>query len=643
MHTTRPRNNPLRKRRGLLAFLGLAFVASAVSAADITVTTNADSGAGSLREALSTAASGDRIVFDIAGPSSTITLLSDLPTLTGDISFFNSNVAAVIIDRDGVAAPLTFNGGTVDPSGLNIVTTGAPSPDADIIASAGTTIFGEGQVDANMDIAGILAPGASAAAGTVGTMNVTGDLDLSGGELQSDISATSSMPTRDLVDVDGTVDVTGATLTPNFVGDQFEVTQQFVLVESTNPIVGTFANAADVYQLPNNPFLEAATDATMPATQFGLMIRDNGLSFAGFVDGCNQTAAAIALDDLRTVVGPDVVIADLRNGSAAQVTLAVDQLSGSIYASLLSAEINHIQTNLESVRDRVLLQADGQAGEPMLMPWVRGYGLVAHVDRDDCQTLGYRHEVGGLELGCGVSSGGGFSAHTFAHLSGGNLDARGVDQTADIESYRMGGSVEYIGQNLYALAAGGAGMQNYDVRRSLDAFTGSTFAESSFDGSTQFGYFETGTVMVGKGVAWNPYLGLHGTRVEIDPYAETGDMNFALSGGGGAGDSLRSVLGLGISQDGATALGPASTRIRLGWLHEYLDESETMFSQIASDPGTVGPLVDRGVTAGTDWAIVRVQADLGFLLGGQLTTAYQGQFNSNSAVNSFLAGVRWVY
>ena len=97
---------------------------------DLLVTTVADSGAGSLREAMTNHASGDRIVFEIPG-TPTIILLSDLPIVAGDISFANNNPTPVTIDRNGNGS-LNFEGALVNPTVLVIGTGGGASPDTDI-------------------------------------------------------------------------------------------------------------------------------------------------------------------------------------------------------------------------------------------------------------------------------------------------------------------------------------------------------------------------------------------------------------------------------------------------------------------------------------------------------------------------------
>ncbi|MCA9135128.1 MAG: autotransporter domain-containing protein [Planctomycetales bacterium] len=621
----------------MLTIAGAAISTQSAKSADITVTTNADSGTGSLREALTNAQSGDRIVFDFPA-NTTITLGSSLPSITSDLSFTTLNAGVtVIIDRGGFAA-LDLAGGTINPTGLTVDNA---VDDPDIIASASSVVVGNGTVTGDMTILGALSPGANANAGTIGTFDVVGDLDLSNGQLQVDLNASNGSTSEDRVTVSGDATVTGATLAFRFSGDQFQTGQQFLILDAGTALSTTFSNQTDAFAIPNRPFLEliADTSGAFTADQLGFTVQDNGVSFATVVDGCNQLSAVAILEDLRGTghTGVDALV----NSSGDTMSSAANALSGSIYPSLIGAEITHIQNNLESIRDRVMLQRYEGVAPPAIMSWARAYGVSAQVKEDHCKTLGYYQEFGGMELGLAVSNQQGLSSHCFAHLGGGKVETSGADQHADIESYRGGGSVEYVGETLYLLAAGGAGVQSYDVSRSLAVIEGSTSAQSSFDGTSQFGYFESGTVFSWHAINWIPYLGLHGTRVELDPIAEAGDVDFSLSNAGGSGDALRGVLGLGLQQSGNMGLGPATTRIRFGWLHEYLDPNEIFVSSVAS-PAVTSLLTDSGVNAGRDWGFMRVQLDLFQFLGGQTSLAYQGQANSRSSFNALAAGIQWI-
>ena len=422
--------------------IGLFVQVPFARAADVVVTSDADSGAGSLREAIGIANSGDVIVFDIPGPAPVIALVTPLPQLSGDISFRNDGAVNVVIDRNGNAA-WQFSGGTIDPTGLNFVDGGVPSVDADVITTADTTMIGDAIFNGNLTSPGTIAPGTTAAVGSFGTFEVSGDFDASNSTIAVDIEPGQS----DLVRVGGITTLTGALLTPTFSGDAFFAGQSFTIVDAGG-IVGAFTNATDVYALPNQPFLEAIQDTALPANQFGFLIQDNGASFQTVVTGCNQTSAAIVLDELQAL-GTIPAVTALRNGTADTVAMAIDQLSGSIYPSLIEAEINHIQSNIASVRDRVSLQGlDAHRAKRVF--WTRGYGVSGQASRDDCRTIGYRQEIGGLELGMGLRGVNGWSFYTFAHMADTVINSREVSQQADVESYRIGGLVEYRrGDSLY--------------------------------------------------------------------------------------------------------------------------------------------------------------------------------------------------
>lgn len=190
--------------------LAFCLHASNLYAADVFVTSDADSGAGTLREAIGTAVSGDVIVFNIPAASPVITLATQLPDLTADIAFRNDGPDNVFIDRNGTAA-WGFSSGTIDPTGLILVDGGVPSADADIIAAAGTTLFGGAALQGNLTTPGTIAPGRSAASGDIGTFTVTGDLVATDATFNLDIDSAGAAQT-DLVSVSGTATVTDSTL-----------------------------------------------------------------------------------------------------------------------------------------------------------------------------------------------------------------------------------------------------------------------------------------------------------------------------------------------------------------------------------------------------------------------------------------------
>ena len=215
-----------------------------------------------------------------------------------------------------------------------------------------------------MVLPGTLAPGSDANAGTIGDFEVVGELDLSNSQVQIDLSAASGTTDSDQITVSETATLTGGTLSFSFSGNEFEIGQQFLILATGNSLGTSFAIQGDAFAIPDRPFLELVEE-----------------------------------------------------------TLLVHQLSGSIYPSLIGAEINHIQNNLESVRDRVVLQRYHAVAPPAIMPWVRAYGVSARAETDHCNTNGYYQDFFGVELGFALSNQQGLSSHVSAHHGGGDVDS----------------------------------------------------------------------------------------------------------------------------------------------------------------------------------------------------------------------------
>ncbi len=83
--------------------LGLCLVTAGSHAATLTVTTNADAGAGSLRQAIADAQSGDMIVFDASLHGSVITLTSGQLTLTNSVAIQGPGPRLLAIDGNAAS------------------------------------------------------------------------------------------------------------------------------------------------------------------------------------------------------------------------------------------------------------------------------------------------------------------------------------------------------------------------------------------------------------------------------------------------------------------------------------------------------------------------------------------------------------
>jgi hypothetical protein len=100
--------------RRLLAVLLLNFAVAAAQAATITVTNTADSGAGSLRDAIATAASGDTIDFNLSSCPCTITLTSGELAIDKDLVIEGPDADQLTVSGGNTSR--VFNVGAITPA-----------------------------------------------------------------------------------------------------------------------------------------------------------------------------------------------------------------------------------------------------------------------------------------------------------------------------------------------------------------------------------------------------------------------------------------------------------------------------------------------------------------------------------------------
>ena len=540
------------------------------------------------------------------------------------------------------------------------------SGDGELILSANNTYAGVTQIDeGRLELQGSLAGGASIAAdgelggtGTIagdvtsagglsagnaadsiGTLSFADDLSVTAGQVEVDIRGAINPTTpgidNDLYDVVGSATLSGGTVVVEGQAGSYTSGTIYTFLNAGGGVTGTFAGITD-----NLPFFDAMLLDGDPGS-FRLD-PDTDASFAELATSCNQRSVGRYLDRLGDTGPGDLstVIDALRSTTAGQIQSGLEQLGGQIYPTLVSAQLQHTSFNLTMLRNQLALDLPAWTKGERATGWVRGYGLSGDADRDECGTNGFGYQLGGTEMAIQRSLARGFAVGLFGNFAWSEVELDQLEQRGDIDTYQFGGSFQYVGEFAYLLGIGGGGYQSYDVDRDITASTLDRSTGSEFDGHQAFGYLEQGTLLGQGPFVWNPHIAMQYINLHQGDFAESGADAVNLMGESLDADSLRSILGLAVAQSNITTLGRATTELRAGWMHEYLDTRQSLESRFAGESETV---TVQGVDLGRDWAVVSVNLQWSLFRNSTLLSSYETQLNDYQAFHTGTVGLetRW--
>lgn len=649
----------------------LLCLSTTASAADLKVTNTNEYGEGSLRQAILEAQPNDRILFDSSLAGSTITLTTPLgsfdPNLTIDSSaapgliingadLSNSALGTLTLVGNATYTSATITSDTTFAQGADIVFSGGEitgkaniangarlaidgNINGDTTLAAGGTLIGSGTLMGNASSSGTMNPGTS---GTIGTLKFGSDLTINAGTVQVDIDGGGTVPVagshNDLYQVTGDVTLNGGIVEVNAQPGAYSNGAIYKFL-TANTRTGSFAGITDNFAFYDTT-LEYAPDSV------GFRLNDNGTSFADVGVSCNQISVGAYLDSIRGrgAVDPDLdeVILGLRGSTIETAQAGLDHLGGQIYAYLPTIQMQHTSFTLAMLRDQLLFDRLYRQPSEQTRGWVRGYGVGGSADADACGTHGFHYSLGGTEIALQRGFGNGLDIGLFTNLAWSLIKTDELTQRADVDSYQYGVSMQFLGEHGYLLGIAGGGNQNYTARRSISDGQGlfSRTAESKFNGSQGFGSLEYGKQLQRGPVSWIPHFTMQYVGVDQEGIRETGADSVNLVGNSIDADSLRSILGLSIQQAGPTAIGPATTKLRFGWMHEYLDAEQLFTSSFQSETETV---TVQGLNLGRDWAVMGLNLEWSILPNLTTLVGYQGQFNDRQALHTGSGGLeaRW--
>jgi uncharacterized protein with beta-barrel porin domain len=577
-------------------------------------------------------------------------------TLAGNIVVRNSQsflIAGTVTGDTTIRSGGTLNltgtlGGnvTIDSGGTlvgDIVVGAMKEYQVNGILNGGTVIQQGGTLSGSGTITGITTSNgrlnARTATSDIATLAFGNDLNINGGTMQVDVNAggTEAGVNNDLYTVNGDVGINGGTLEIKTISANFLDGVTYTFLQSTGTISGAFDSIID-----DLPFFEMSMFYLENSVSF--RINEVDASFEQIATGCNQASVGAYLDYFKPIAVDDLndVIDALRRSNTAQVRAGLDQLGGQIYPTLINSQLQQTSFSLAMLRDQLVLDNLHRQTDVGSRAWVRGYGIGGDTEQDSCGTQGYTYSLGGTEIALQRGFEGGVDLGVFTNLSWSRVNTGAVGQRADVEGVQLGGTAQYTGDFVYVLGIGGAGYQEYDVNRNISIAGGMVdrVARSKFDGQQGFGYFESGLILATGAMNWSPYSSIQFISVDQGDVRETGAGSVNLVGRSLSTDSVRSILGLSLQESAPTGLGLATTKVRIGWMHEYADTNERFEARFIDEDRFFEV---QGVDHGRDWAVIGCNLQWALFQHSTALFAYQGQANTYQALHAGALGieVRW--
>ena len=564
-------------------------------------------------------------------------------TLTGNSSLLKRGTGTLTLSTDSsLTGTTSVKQGRLEVRGSLRTSMVSVSPDA--------TLSGDGRIDGSLVNAGILSPGRS-----IGTLTVTGSILSSGGSANVRVEVAGTRPGtapdgHDQLLVGGTFMAAG-TLSPVTRGfgppDQTPFTatlgQHFTIIQAAGGVTGSFQSLAQpVAGLPDNGRFDlvygaqAATLWVTPADYAAVP----GLTSL-------QNAVAEALDSTRPTAGTrdftdrDLFYAALYGTNPADLTTALDHLSGAVHAEMAGAGLDTMRLFGDLLGDRMAASRRGslslQLSPAMMLPVGEGQArTVADGAPDAAPGLWGRAIIG-------TGSRGAFDLDIAGFTSG--VDARvaeDIELGVSVGYFRtsLDGGVGHATQDMFMLAGYGGvtagsffgegslalGISDDDSRRPIRL--GGLDRTANADGK---GHMVGAAVTVGyrwlaDQLVMEPTASLRFDRAHRNGFAETGADTLGLRVDGIDLRSWRSGIGLRMVWQGQSAGGMIlEPEVTLRWDHDFHDVAasgrawldEGAFTLAGEAVGRDAAILGAGLTARLDTALEGfMQVDLEERRGG---------------------------
>ena len=649
---------------GLL--LGLA---NAGKAATFNVTTVADSGPGSLRQAfldINAAGPGPHtIAFDpsLANQQIGLNQNSPLPVVNTTVTFdgetmiySDTNISVQNIIKQGngelfINSPMTTSGVDIQTGKLSFYN---PTLGGNATVGPNGTLGGDAQIQGLLFNNGTVSPGFSNYYGLIGafdyvqTPSATLEIWITETLQSGQVSAQNDMV------LDGTLSVIAR-------AGIYQPGYTYNILQAGNSLTGRFSNVVD-----NLAFFDIALDYR--PNEVWLTLVPSGNSFSNVAQTFNQQQLAGTFDAQG---GPPDYAAEMRMMSAEQIRQSLDQLSGEAYATgpqlqfqntsiVMHMLANHLYeagnlgTETSSSRadyiDVVYHPGEDDIFEfvcrsdkrPSSSYWALGYGLGGNAQGDG-NASGLSYGQGGTLIGADhwlddCTLAGLFGGYNYAQYNGTMLN-----QSVTANSGQFGGYLRrnYEGRR-HVTVASGFSFDQYESSRTVNVGNAHATPRGDYDGWQSLTYGEYGRAFRFGATRMTPYVGLQYIYLRQNNFSETDGGTANLTVAGVDANSLRNILGMRIDRSFRSKNGRLLTpQVRAAWQHEYLDTDVLVNNTFGVSGG--GSFAARGLDLGRDWAILG--AGLGCKLSDQWSLAgnYDLFFNEYQTFHTGSATLQYLW
>jgi len=594
----------------------------------------------------------------IAGGDNTSTTFSGAMTGTG---WFTKTGTGV----------MTFEG-TQDYSGGTTVAGGTLAVNSTLQNSA-TTVNSGGTLKGTGSLRGVTvqAGGVHAPGNSIGTQTVNGPYLLQAGSILE--IETNAAGQSDLVIVNGTVDLTGATLRVLADAGNYSLATDYLIIDndSNDAVTGTFGPVTSNLAFLTPTVVYDGGDGN----DVVLTLTRNDVNFTDVAETPNQSAVAGALNGLPA---NNPLVVAVFGQSADGARQAFDALSGEVHASVGTVLANDSRLTRRIILGRLQQAANAaQAGgtqfaatgasapmavagsfdAPMalgmgsgrgasgdgtpvaaspLVFWTQGFGSWGDFDGNGNAASADR-TIGGFLSGADADLGDGWRAGLALGYSQSNIHVGARRSSANIDSYHLSA---YTGGMAGAVALRGGGLWSWndiDSNRTV-AFPGFLDrVDASYNGDVGQLFAEAALPLSTGVIAYEPFANLAYVHVSTDRFTEQGGVA-ALDGFGGSNGTGFASLGLRIA--GNAMLGDARIAPRASFAWQYAFGDIDPVQGLAFSSG--GPAFGiAGVPLARNAALIDAGFDVLLAPDATLSLSYNGELAGDVEDHGVSGRLNW--